>query len=217
MTMKLLTIPLEAETLTPFAYHSLMVQSGTATLPELISDRAVAFGLALGLGMAAARVGLPVKDYRGHLGAMPYRTSVFTTDQPKLLPPLSRRLNLDAEAGLQKKIQDVAKKGNLKDFFYTQEVPAGQVFRGAFFGFDGFNPFAESAREEIVIRIGLHRGGMVRLRRSESKHVLHVRLNAATAALFGRELPVGRYCLYEIQLTPWMDLDSAGDEVNRWR
>lgn len=217
MTMKLLTIPMEAETLTPFAYHSLMVQSGTATLPELISDRAVAFGLALALGMAASRAGLPAKDYPGHLGAMPYRTSVFITDQPKLLPPLARRLNLDAEAGFQKKIQDVAKKGNLKDFFYTQEVPAGQVFRGALFGFDGFNPFTKSGREEIVIRIGLHRGGMVRLRETEQNSVPRVRLNAATASLFGRELPVGRYCLYEIQLTPWMDLYSAGEEVNRWR
>ncbi len=215
--MKLLTIPMEAETLTPFAYHSLMVQSGTATLPELISDRAVAFGLAVSLGMAAARAGLPAKDYRGHLGAMPYRTSVFIADQPRLLPPLARRLNLDAEAGMQKKIQDVAKKGNLKDFFYTQEVPPGQVFRGALFGFDGFDPFAESRREEIVIRIGLHRGGMVRLRRAGRENVPSVRLNAATASLFGRELPVGRYCLYEIQLTPLMDIDGAGNEVNRWR
>lgn len=217
MTMKLLTIPMAAETLTPFVYHSLMVQGGTATLPELIGDRAVAFGLAVTLGMTAARVGLPAKNYRDHLSAMPYRTSVFMTNQPRLLPPLARRLNLDGEAGLQKKIQDVAKKGNLKDFFYTQEVPPGQVFRGAIFGFDGFDPFEESGREELVIRIGLHRGGMVRLRREEHKAVPSVRLNAATASLFGRELPVDRYCLYEIQLTPHMDMKSAGEEVNRWR
>jgi len=214
--MNTFAIAVEAETLTPFVYHSLMVQSGTATLPELIGDRATAFGLAVTLGMADGRVALPAKDYRGHLGAMPYRTSVFTTDTPRLLAPLARRLNLDAEAGLQKKIQDVAKKGNLKDFFYTQEVPQGQVFRGAVFGLDDFDPFAESSRDELVIRIGLHRSGMVRLRRAKEP-IFSVRLNAATACLFGRDLPVERYCLYEIQLTPWMTIEKAAEEVSSWK
>lgn len=214
--MSALIVAVDAETLTPFAYHSLMVQNGTATLPELIGDRAAAFGLALTLGMTAAQVGLPSKDYRGHLEAMPYRTSVFVTDTPRLLTPLARRLNLDAEGGLQKKIQDVAKKGNLKDFFYTQEVPQGQVFRGAVFGLDGFDPFEETSRDELVVRIGLHRGGMVRLRRAGIP-LPRVRLNAATAWLFGRELPMERYCLYDIQLTPWMAIEQAAEEVSRWK
>jgi hypothetical protein len=209
-------IAVECETLTPFAYHSLPVQSGTATLPELIGDRAAAFGLALALGMTDARVGLPAKDYRGHLGAMPYRTSVFLCDTPRLLSPLTRRLNLDAEAGYQKKIQDVAKKGNLKEFFYTQEIPPGQVYRGSVFGLDGFDPFEEAGRDELVIRIGLHRSGMARLRKSRAP-APRVRLNAATAALFGRELPVERYCLYDIQLTPWMAAEEAEEEAERWK
>ena len=121
--MKIPYVGVKATTLTPFAYHSLMVQNGTATLPELIGDRAIAFGLASALGMMAARVALPSKDYRRDLMAMPYRCSVFSTDAPRLLPPLVRRLNLDAEAGLKEKIQNVAKRGNLKDFFLTQEVP----------------------------------------------------------------------------------------------
>jgi hypothetical protein len=145
---------------------------------------------------------------------MPYRTAVFMTDQPKLLPPLTRRMNLDAEAGLQRKIQDVAKKGNLKDFFHVQEVPPAQEFRGAVFGLDGFDPFAESGETELVIRVGLHRNGMVLLKRCED--IEKVRLNAATAALFDRELPVERYCLHSIQLTPPMDLDAAEEEVSQW-
>lgn len=204
-------IGMVAETLTPFAYHSLMVQSGTATLPELIGDRAIAFGLAATLGMMSARVALPERDYRRDLAAMPYRTSVFVTDEPKLLPPLIRRLNLDAEAGLQEKVANVARKGNLKDFFLIQEVPSGQIYRGAIFGLD---PFAVSGQSELVIRIGLHRSGMVRLR--PDTRIDTVCLNAATAALFGRELAVSRYCLYSLQLTLPMGLEDAADEVRQW-
>jgi hypothetical protein len=215
MKMKIFITGVAAQTLTPFAYHSLMVQSGTATLPELISDRAIAFGLAATLGMTAARTGLPEKNYRTHLCAMPYRSSVFITDEPRLLPPLTRRLNLDAEAGLQKKIQDVAKKGNLKDFFYTQEVPPGQLFRGALFGLNGFDPFEFTGEEELLIRVGLHRHGMVRLKKVKTTQ--QVRLNVATAALFGRELAMERYCLHSIQLSPWLTLGEAAGETAQWK
>ncbi len=210
--MNAIALGVKATTLTPFCYHSLMVQSGTATLPELISDRAIAFGLVASLGWMAARVALPDKDYRRDLSAMPYRASVFTADHPRLLPPLVKRLNLDAEAGLKEKIQNVAKKGNLKDFFYTQEVPSEQEFRGALFGFD---PFAATGEKELVIRIGLHRNGMVKLERDDS--VTRVRLNAATAALFGRELPVERYCLHTLQLTGRLDLPDALRETRDWQ
>ena len=209
--MKTVALGVKATTLTPFCYHSLMVQSGTATLPELIGDRAVAFGLASVLGMMAARVALPVKDYLRDLSAMPYRCAVFTTDALRLLPPLIRRLSLDAEAGYKEKIQNVAKKGNLKEYFLTQEVPPEQVFHGAIFGFD---PFAATGQKELVIRIGLHRNGMVKL--EPDRGIAQVRLNASTAALFGRELPVERYCLHSLQLTKPLELDEAAEEVGFW-
>lgn len=208
-------IGIEARTLTPFSYHSLMVQSGTATLPELINDAAAAFGLAAALGMTEARIGLPPKDYRRHLAAMPFRASVLVTERPRLLPPLTRRLNLDAEAGLQKKVQDVAKKGNLKDFFHVQEVPPDQLFTGMIFGKEDFDPFRKAGRNELVIRIGLHRTGMVLLK--PSKAVSSVRLNAWTGALFDRELPVERYCLHNIQLTRFMEPAEAAEEVGLWK
>lgn len=204
-------IGIKATTLTPFCYHSLMVQSGTTTLPELIGDRAMAFALAATLGMLAARGALPAKDYAGHLQIMPFRTSVFTTTEPRLLPPLVRRLNLDAEAGLKEKIQNVANKGNLKAFFLTQEVPPAQTFTGAVFGFD---PFAVTEQRELVVRIGLHRNGMVKL---EPAPVEKVRLNAATAALFGRELAVERYLLHGLQLTAPLSLADAAQETAQWQ
>lgn len=209
--MKSIITGIQAETLTPFAYHSLMVQSGTATLPELVSDNALMFGLAATLGMMRNSVCLPDKDYQRDLVAMPWRASVLTTDNPRLLPPVARRLNLEEEGGMKQKLYAVTSKGNLKTWFFTQEVPPGQVFSGALFGFD---PFEYSGQDELVIRIGLHRNGMLRLRRSEAGPV---RLNAATAALFGRELPVERYLLYGLQLTEAMPAKQALQEVQQWR
>jgi hypothetical protein len=196
---------------TPFAYHSLAVQSGTATLPELIGDRALAFALAGTLGYLRARVALPDKNYRRDLVAMPWRTSVLMADQPRLLAPLVRRLNLEDEGGYQEKIREVTYKGKLKQFFLIQEVPPGVLFRGAVFGFD---PFAAAGQDELVVRLGLHRNGMVRVRPDPS--VRSVRLNAATASLFGRELLVDRFLLYGLQLTSPMTLNDAATEVAQW-
>lgn len=205
---------LKATTLTPFCYHSLMVQSGTATLPDIIGDRALAFALAASLGMMAARVALPAKDYRRHLAAMPFRTAVLLTTEPRLLPPRLCRLNLDAEAGLKEKVDSVAKRGNLKSYFMVQEVPPQQVFYGAVFGLD---PFRETGQRELVIRIGLHRNGMVKLEPPDAEErPAGVRLNSATAALFGRELPVERYLLHGLQLTPMLPLTDAAAEVATW-
>lgn len=214
--MEPIITPVRARTLTPFAYHSLMVQGGSATLPELIGDRALAFGLAATLGWMDARLLLPDKDYRRHLSAMPYRTSVLTTAEPRLLPPQTRRLNLDGEGGFQKKLDDVTRKGNLKTFFHTQEVPPDQLFYGAIFGFD---PFAHTGRDSFVIRIGLHRNGMVELSRPDPESaVTGVWLNAATAALFNPDnsLPVTRYCLHSLQLSPKLPLQQAFAEVSQW-
>nr|CAA6812553.1 MAG: Unknown protein [uncultured Thiotrichaceae bacterium] len=216
--MKNTAIPVKAETLTPFAYHSLMVQQGTATLPELINDQAIMFGLASSLGMMDACPCLPTKDYKRDLLQMPWRASLFTTDHPTLLPPLVRRLNLTEEAGYKKRVQDVVKKGNLKDFFTTQEVPMGITFNGALFGYD---PFKETGLDEIIIRIGLHRNGVVKLSRPDMKKgdqaIKQVQLNAATAHLFGRDLSVERYLLYGIQLTEAMSLSDAQQEVAQWK
>jgi hypothetical protein len=202
---------LRATTLTPFAYHSLAVQGGTATLPELISDNAVCFGLAAALGYLRAWGALPPKDYRRDLLDMPWRASVLMADAPRLLPPLARRLNLEEEGGFPKKLRDVANKGNLKQFWTTQEVPADAVFRGALFGFD---PFAETGQDSVVIRVGLHRNGMVQLERDET--VEAVRLNAWTAMQFERVLSVQRFLIYPLQLTAPMRLTDAAEEVSQW-
>lgn len=208
---------IRAETLTPFAYHSLMVQSGSATLPELVSDYALMFGLAATLGMMRKSVCLPTKDYRRDLEAMPWRATVLMNEYPRLLPPVARRLNLDEEGGMKQRLYAVTSKGNLKTYFFTQEVPPGAIYSGALFGFD---PFDYSGQDELVIRVGLHRNGMLRLRKAKPDDGLlpieQVHLNAATAALFGRELSVERYLLYGLQLTEALPLKQALQEVQQW-
>jgi len=216
--MKAISLGIRAETLSPFAYHSLMVQGGTATLPELISDNAIAFGLAATLGMMRARVALPKKDYLRDWRSMLWRSSVFTTQTPTLLPPMIRRLNLTEDGGYKEKLQNLTSKGNFKDFFTTQEVPQGIVFTGALFGFD---PFKATQQDELIIRIGLHRNGMVRLtpltKIQQKEQLSTVRLNASTGALFKRHLAVDRYLLHGLQLAPEMSLQQALAEVQQWQ
>jgi hypothetical protein len=211
--MKAIVTGIQAETLSPFSYHSLMVQGGTATLPEIISDAAIAFGLASTLGMMRAQVALPKKDYLRDWQAMPWRSSVFCTQHPELLPPMIRRLNLTEEAGYAEKLQNLTKKGNFKDFFTTQEVPANITFSGALFG---FNPFKATGQDELIIRIGLHRNGMLRL--TPDKQTKVCLLNASTAALFANAeaLPVDRYLLHSLQLTSEMTTKEALNIVKHW-
>ena len=93
---------LKATVLSPFHYHSLAVQSGTATLPVFMTDRAMGFALSAALGALRASPALPKEpDYKRHLSQLPWMASVFETDTPKLLRPLAKRLNIDAEGGLQ--------------------------------------------------------------------------------------------------------------------
>jgi hypothetical protein len=206
-------IPIRATTLSPFNYGHLAVQGGVATIPELIGDRAIAFALAAALGMMRASSVLPCKDYRSHLKAMPWRTSVLETDAPRLLPPLARRSDLGVEGGYPEKVRRAAASGNFKEYFTIQEVPPGQVFQGAVFGED---PFARAGGvKDFAVRVGSNRTGMLKIERDDS--VTQVRLNAATALLFGRSLPVERYVLHELQLTAaFKDLDTAAREVETW-
>ena len=66
----------------------------------------------------------------------------------------------------------------------------------------------------MVIRIGLHRNGMVLL---EPANIETVRLNAATAALFDDDLEVERYCLHNLQLSPAYSLKEAREKVFKWQ
>jgi hypothetical protein len=210
-------VGVRATVLSPFHYHSLPVPSGTATQPEYLTDRQMSFALAGTLGCLSCSPALPRKDYRGHLAALPFLASVFETQAPRLLPPRACRLNIDAETGFTLAIQTATSTGNLKTYFFIQEVPPGVVFEGAVFGADPFALAAEAEGHlvrEIIVRTGRHRTGMLRLEPAEP---VAVRLNAHTAALFGRELPVETYAMHDLQVTPLLSLADAEEEIAGWR
>lgn len=210
-----------ATTLSPLHYHSLAVQSGTATIAEFLADRSMSYAIANAMGSLAASVVLPiVKDYRRDLEAFPWMASVFSAVNPSLLPQIGKRLNLDTEGGYQKKIIDATGTGNLKTWFYIQEVAPGTVYEGAIFGPDPFRMASEAEGRDVdrlIVRTGRHLGGIVRLERAPE--VTDVRLNAHTAHLFGRSdgLEVDVVALYDMQFTPPMPLAAAAAVVGSWR
>lgn len=213
-----------AVTLTPFHYHSLAVPSGTATLSTFLADRSMAYALAGAMGGLRPSACLPVsKDYAGDLRAMTWLCSAFEAESPRLLPPIGKRLNLDTEGGYQKRVIEATGTGNLKTWFYIQEVPPGAVYHGAIFGPDPFEMASELEGrpvEEIIIRTGRHLAGVVSLRRDPEPRP--VRLNAHTAHLLGSDpaaderLAVDLFALYDIQLTRPHPLEVAAEIVSGW-
>ena len=114
--------------------------------------------------------------------------------------------------------------GNLKTWFFIQEVPPGICYDGAIFGPDPFQMASEvEGRDvrEIIVRTGRHLGGIVSLTRSTEP--VDVRLNAHTAHLFGAEpaedpdMAVDFFALYDMQFTARMKPAKAAEIVGRWR
>lgn len=215
-----------ATTLTPFHYHSLAVPSGTATLAPYLADRAMSYALASAMGALAASPALPEKDYLRDLRAFPWLASVFEARAPRLMRPLGKRLNLDGEGGYGKRIHDATGTGNLKTWFFVQEVPPGTVYDGAIFGPDPFVLASEVENRDvarIVVRTGRHLGGIVAFDRCEPRADTTVRLNAWTAALAGYDvdgdplMQVAVYALHDIQITAPMPLRAAAEKVGAWR
>ena len=195
--------PFRLTALSPWAWHGLAVPSGTSTLNDVVTDTAMAFGTAAALGMTPRSPCLPsAPDYRGHLAALPFKTTLFLGHDNRLNRPLARRLNLDAESGMPKSVDDARKSGNIKDYYHIQEVAAGSVFHGCFLHADPLRIAHEAygARtERLVIRLGLGRNGVGLLERCADGH--DICLNLHTARLFDPDvdLQAGPYRLHNIQ------------------
>ena len=199
--------------LSPWAWHGLAVPSGTSTLNDVVTDTAMAFAAAAALGMTPRSPCLPwAPDYRGHLAALPYKTTLFLGYDNRLNRPLARRLNLDAECGMPKSVDTARKSGNIKDYYHIQEVAAGSVFYGSFLHADPLSIAHEAygePLERLVIRLGLGRNGVGLLERCADTH--DICLNLHTARLFDPDvdLHAGPYRLHNIQPSQPLEPDVA--------
>lgn len=206
-----------ATLLTPLAYHGLMVQGGSATVADLLSDTAVAFAMAAALGWMPATPGLPVTpDYRSHLAAMPFRTSLFLPaavgPSPVLMPPQARKMTIDIEGGRPSRLATVVDSGNVKDYYTIQAVAPGAVYEGVLAA--SVSPFPRQENGRLVVRMGLGRQTVVLL--EETSVPQRVRVNAHTAAWFGREVGCARYHLHTLQASRWMSAEEACAELAAW-
>ena len=206
--------------LAPWSWHGLAVPSGTATINDVVTDTAMAFATAATLGMATRSPCLPTApDYRGHLGALPFKTSLFTGHDNRLNRPLLRRLNLDVECGMPPSIETARKSGNIKDYYHIQEVAAGSVFRGCFLHADPLRIAQEAygeRLERLVVRLGLGRTGVGLLERCAAQHDIF--LNLHTARLFDPDidLEAGPYRLHNIQPSRPLEPDEALRLTANW-
>ena len=213
--------PFRLTALSPWAWHGLAVPSGTSTLNDVVTDTAMAFATAAALGMMPRSPCLPSRpDYRRHLAALPFKTSLFLGDENRLERPLARRLNLDAECGMPKSVHDARTSGNIKDYYHIQEVAAGAVFHGSFLHADPLRMAREAYGERssrLVVRLGLGRNGVGLLERCTEKATICINLH--TARLFdpGLDLPAGKYRLHNIQLSQPLTPDDALRITSGWR
>ena len=211
MPQRVFTYKLTA--LAPWAWHGLAVPSGTATLNDIVTDTALAFATAAALGMAPRSPCLPTTpDYRGHLAALPFKTTLFLGHDNRLNRPLARRLNLDAECGMPASIHNARKSGNIKDYYHIQEVAVGSVFHGCFLHADPLRIANEAygkRPDKLVVRLGLGRAGVGILEPCASQHDVH--LNLHTARLFDPDidLEAGPYRLHNIQPSRPLEPDEA--------
>ena len=209
--------------LAPWAWHGIAVPAGTATLNDVVTDTAIAFATAAALGMAPRAPCLPTTpDYRTHLSALPFRTSLFMGRDNPLHRPLARRLNLDAECGMPTTVDAARKSGNIKDYFHIQEVAVGAVFHGCFLEGDPLR-FAEEAYGErpsrLVVRLGLGRVGMGLLEPVPMSPPEGICLNLHTARLFDPDIAVGAgsYRLHTIQPSRPIEPSEALRVVSGWQ
>ena len=212
--------PFRLTALSPWAWHGLAVPSGTSTLNDVVTDTAMAFGTAAALGMTPRSPCLPsVPDYRGHLAALPFKTTLFLGHDNRLNRPLARRLNLDAESGMPKSVDDARKSGNIKDYYHIQEVAVGSAFYGCFLHADPLRIALEAYGPRIgglVIRLGLGRNGVGLLERCADGH--DICLNLHTARLFDPDvdLQAGPYRLHNIQPSQALEPDVALRVTSGW-
>ncbi|MHB1563725.1 MAG: hypothetical protein ACYCXP_06470 [Leptospirillum sp.] len=205
-------IPFRAETLTPFYYHGLYVPDGSATHPDFLSDTSLCFALAHAFGIPPTRHLRDKPDYKSDLHAIPWRASLSIGNGNKSMPPVRHIIDVDREGGNTEKMQKNMASGFFKKTFYVHEVAPDATYHGLLYGPD---PFRIAGAEEIIVRVGVARLGMVRLKKEEAPHDDY-RLNVATGRLFEVSLPEDFSVFDTIRFSVPFKPAEAGDVLSTW-
>ncbi len=208
-------IGIEARVLTPFYYHGLHVDGGSATYAEVITDTTLLFALAATFS-PHYRVLRAKGDtaYREDLKTLPWRASLLTGVHTQALPPVRHVADVVREGGYTERFRRSTGSGNYKTTFLVHEVAAGSRYQGLL---TGLNPFRQLGVESLIVRIGVGRLGMLEL--TANKTVEVVRLNAATARLFERneeQVKEEYRVLDTIRVSVPFSLQDAERELAAW-
>lgn len=204
-------VAVSARVLSRFYYHGLYVPGGSSTDPSILSDTSILFGLAAAMGIQ--RRPRPRPAYREEITQLPWRSTLFVATRRNMVgAPVLHAVDVEREGGYQKELQDAMGSGNVKKIWVVHEVLEGAEYEGMLVGQD---PFAVAASEELIIRIGVGRMGLVALRRLDALPK-SVRLNTATALLFARTVPEDYRILDTIRVSRPMAPQSAQAELETW-
>ena len=203
-------VPFRAETLTPFYYHGLYAPDGAATHPNVLSDTALCFALAHTLGLPPTPHLRRQPDYAEDLRRIPWRASLAMGESNRNLGRVRHIIDVEREGGYSVSLQKAMASGLYKKTFYVHEVAAGARYSGLL---QGPNPFIQGP--ELIVRVGVGRLGMLRLR--PAVDVVECRLNVATACLFGQDLPEESRVLDTLRISRPYTLDEAAGLLATWR
>lgn len=203
-------VPFTAESLTPFYYHGLYVPDGAATHPDVVSDTAICFALAQAIGIPRPPVLRNQPAYLEDLRRLPWRASLATGNGNRNLRPVRHIIDVEREGGNPVAMQKAMGSGMYKKTFYVHEVAPGARYHGVLHGPDPFH-----LSDELVVRIGVGRLGLLRLRRDADERRYH--LNAATAALFGLTLSEENRILDTIRLSQQYPVGEAVEILAKWK
>jgi len=204
------TLSITARVLTPFYYHGLYARDGSATHPNVITDTAFMFALrATLLGTPPVLRSQP--DYKADLQNLPWRASLLMGKSNITLPPVRHTIDVAREGGYHENMQKNMGSGNFKSTFFVHEVGVGARYEGLVVGLDIFK-FLKS--KSFIVRVGVARQGMLEISRCDKP--VNVRLNTATARLFGRDLKEEYRIIDTIRVSKSLSQSEASDELGLW-
>ncbi len=203
-------IGIRATLLTPLYYHGVYVPDGSATEPHILTDTAMVFALAAALGCSPTRFLRTVPDYKTDLKKIPWRATLFMSTNAHLMAPVRHIIDTDREGGNTETMQSNMASGNFKKTFYVHEVAPDAVYFGALYGPEFFT----AGMQEVVVRMGVGRTGMVQLQQISAPDT--VVLNTATTALFGASVPAAYRVVDTIRPSHPLSRSQAQTLLSTW-